>query len=194
MHGSHDHALQYKAPVTSQLRSLYMCLQQIYWGYGMQSYRVLRPSCHISYVFLESLLKKRHRKQSWMKYMNLLANNSQLSENLVIVCSHMIVWPPLYTFATVTDNFQLLHAIVQQSQLKVGWLEAIVQQYQVMVQENMHHSCKYLCTTTCKCDHSRCDLKDNRQTCCDCHTRAMSKSLPISPACSSDVTRALATC
>ena len=39
-----------------------------------------------------------------------------------------------------------------------------------------------------KCHHSRCDVKDNTQTWCICHTLAMSKSLLISTARSCDVT------
>ena len=48
-------------------------------------------------------LEKKHCEQSWTKY--LLADNSPtLSENLAIVWGHAIIWPLLYTLATVTDN------------------------------------------------------------------------------------------
>ena len=45
------------------------------------------------------------------------------------------------------------------------------------------------------CSHAqaacRCNLKDNKRTCSDCHTLAMAKSAPISNACDRDVTEAL---
>ena len=78
---------------------------------------------------------------------------------------------------------QLLHTIVQQSQLRVPQLLAIVQQSQLIYNKNVHRAHK--------CDHSKCDLKDNRQTCCNFQTRAMPKSLLISIARSWVVTRAL---
>ena len=59
----------------------------------------------------------------------------------------------------------------------------------------MHPRCpcwqNYQHTTTRKCDHSKYDWKDNTQTCCNCQTIVMTKSLPTSPAHSWVVTGAL---